>query len=374
MADGIGIATRLVATGLAQPVFVATAPGQDGFLFAAERGGTIRVVNEASGQVRAQPLLDLTGQVSTDGERGLLGLAFDPDFARDGRFFVDFTDTAGNTQLRSYHVTAGTLVADPASAETIISIPQPPGLSNHKAGWIGFGPDGVLYVATGDGGGAGDPSGNGQNLHSLLGKILRLDVNHDGFPADPARNYAIPADNPFVGQDARPEIWALGLRNPFRDSFDPATGKLYIADVGQDRWEEVDAGRAGGNYGWNVTEGPDAFAGGSLSGGAAVAPLFAYGHTPGAGNAIIGGIVYHGPGTALQGDYVFADEGTGQLFSLSQAGGQVAVTDRTAELAPIPGHPLAHPVAFAADAHGALLMVELGGDIVQLTPHAGILG
>ena len=158
---------------------------------------------------------------------------------------------------------------------------RPDGLTNHKAGWIGFGPDGDLYIATGDGGGRGDPNGNGQNLNTLLGKMLRLDVHGDDFPADTARNYAIPADNPFVGVSGEDEIWAFGLRNPFRNSFDRALGTLFIADVGQNSWEEIDIGKSGANYGWNIFEGPARLSPGTTTRGTETPPIFSYDHSVG---------------------------------------------------------------------------------------------
>ena len=180
-------------------------------------------------------------------------------FATNGFFYVDLINSSGNTEIRRYQVSSDPNVADPASATTIITINQPAGSNNHKGGWLGFGPDGDLYASLGDGGGSGDTFHNGQNPNSLLGKILRIDVHSRGS----GLNYHIPADNPFVGQaGVRGEIFALGLRNPWRPSFDSATGTLYIADVGQDTWEEIDIGQKGANYGWNHFEGPATFPGG----------------------------------------------------------------------------------------------------------------
>ena len=174
-------------------------------------------------------VIDLSAQISAAGEGGLLGLAFDPDYGNNGYFYVDLINLNGDTEVRRYHVSDNPDVADAGSATPILTIDQPTGRTNHKGGWIGFGPDGDLYVATGDGGGAGDPDGNGQNLNTLLGKMLRLDVHGDDFPADGSRNYAIPADNPFVGVNGADEIWAFGLRNPFRNSFDRALGTRSAA-------------------------------------------------------------------------------------------------------------------------------------------------
>ena len=207
----------------------------------------------------------MSGQVLADGERGLLGLAFDPDFASNGLFYVSLINTSGDTEIRSYHVSADPNVADP-NFTPIITIPQPPA-NNHKAGWLGFGPDGYLYAALGDGGGGGDTFHTGQNINDLLGNILRLDVHGDDLSGDATKNYAVPADNPFVGTAGADEIFAFGLRNPWRDSFDRAFGDFYIADVGQDQWEEIDLGQKGANYGWNTFEGPNLFSRGRPSHG-----------------------------------------------------------------------------------------------------------
>ena len=241
------LATR-VASGLNQPLFAAAPPGDTGRLFLVEKTGQIKVLDLASGQVLATPFLNLSGQILTDGERGLLGLAFDPDFASNGLFYVDLINMSGDAEIRRYHVSGNPNVADPASATPIITIDQTTA-SNHKAGWLGFGPDGYLYNSNGDG---GVPPTSAQDINSLLGKILRIDVHGDDFPADATRNYAVPADNPFVGIAGADEIYALGLRNPWRPSFDRALGDFYIADVGNTQFEEIDIGQKGANYGWPV--------------------------------------------------------------------------------------------------------------------------
>jgi glucose/arabinose dehydrogenase len=252
------IATR-VATGFNQPLFAAAPPGDTSRLFIVEKTGDIKILDLASGRVVATPFLDVSSQIATDGERGLLGLAFDPDFANNGYLYVNLSTISGNTEIRRYHVdSSNPNVVDPASATPILSIDQ----STSQAGWLGFGPDGDLYISVGDGGGTGNPLHSGQDIHTLLAKILRIDVHSDAFPGDPTRNYAVPADNPFVGTDGADEIFAFGLRNPWRPSFDRGLGDLYIADVGQDRWEEIDFGQKGANYGWNAFEGPVAFPGG----------------------------------------------------------------------------------------------------------------
>jgi glucose/arabinose dehydrogenase len=245
------ITAERVATNLPQALFAATPPGDLSRLFVVEKTGQIRVLDLATGGVLATPFLDVSSQILTDGERGLLGLAFDPDFASNGFFYVDLINPAGDAEIRRYHVSSNPNVADPASLTPVITIDQTTA-SNHKAGWLAFGPDGFLYNSTGDGGSTPTAA---QDINSLLGKILRIDVHADGFPADPARNYAVPADNPFVGTAGADEIYALGLRNPWRPSFDRAAGDFYIADVGQSQWEEINIGQKGANYGWPVFEG-----------------------------------------------------------------------------------------------------------------------
>src|SRR5262249_54281697 len=232
-----GIMATRAATFFTPPVFAGAPPPHPSRLFIVERGGAIKIIELDTGQVLSTPFLDVSSQVLTDGERGLLGLAFDPNFATNGYFYVDFSSTDGNTEVVRYKVSSSNPnVADPASATPILSINQSE-FNNHKGGWLGFGPDRDLYISVGDGGGAGNPLPTGQDIDSLRGKILRIDVDS---PPDPGLNYHIPVDNPFVGQPgARGEIFALGLRNPWRPSFDRATGTFYIADVGQDTWEEI---------------------------------------------------------------------------------------------------------------------------------------
>ena len=209
------IAATRVASGLTQPLFVTSPPDDLNRPFIVEKTGQIKILDLESGTTLATPFLNVGSEISTAGERGLLGLTFDPGFAENGYFYVNLINTAGDTEIRRYQVSATNPdQADPASKTLIIQIDQPDA-TNHKAGWLGFGPDGYLYAALGDGGPANDPNGNAQNINALLGKILRLDVSADGFPADPNRNYSIPADNPFVGVDGADEIYALGLRNPW---------------------------------------------------------------------------------------------------------------------------------------------------------------
>jgi glucose/arabinose dehydrogenase len=300
---------RPIASGLNHPVFLTNAGDGSGRLFLVEKPGTIRIVKD--GALLADPFLDIRDLVkSTGSEQGLLGLAFDPGYAADGRFFVNYIDRDGNTVVARYRVSsADPDRADPASGTAILAINQP--YPNHNGGDMVFGPDGYLYIGTGDGGSEGDPLGNGQRLDTLLGKLLRLDVQGD--------TYAIPADNPFLNrQDARPEIWAYGLRNPWRFSFDRETGDLYIGDVGQDSYEEIDfqppGSHGGENYGWNIMEGFHPYKGGSVGGLAP--PVAEYDHTEG-NCSVTGGYAYRGTAIpSLSGTYVFGDYCTGQTWVL----------------------------------------------------------
>jgi glucose/arabinose dehydrogenase len=363
------IAATRVAADLASPLFATAAPGDGSHLFIVERGGQIEILDLNTGHIQTTPFLDVSTQVSTNGERGLLGLAFDPEYAANGRFYIDLTNTSGDTEVRSYRVSpTDPSHADPASAQLVLFVDQPD-FTNHKAGWLGFGPDGHLYVALGDGGGAGDPFNNAQNLGSLLGKILRIDPDSDAFPADAARNYAIPADNPLVGQDGADEVWAFGLRNPWRDSFDRATGQLLIADVGQNAWEEIDIGQKSANYGWPIFEGPAVFADGTST-GSVVPPIAFYDHT--VGHSITGGYVYRGDGEALQGGYFFGDFVSGRMWTLRLDGGQPPITEQTEHIVPDAGT-ITSPSSFGEDALGNIYVTDFDGDVFRLTPQTSAI-
>jgi glucose/arabinose dehydrogenase len=258
--SGTTIQLEQVASGLTQPTTVTNAGDGSGRIFIVQQTGQIRILS--GGTLLPTPFLDISALVSGGGERGLLGLAFHPDYATNGFFYVDYTDHAGNIVVARYEVSAADPnVADPDSAQTVLTQAHPD--TSHNGGQLAFGPDGYLYISLGDGGCCGDPEGNGQNLETWLGKILRVDINGDDFPGDPNRNYAVPPDNPFVGIAGLDEIWAYGMRNPWRCSFDRATGDLFIADVGESTWEEINfqpAASAGAeNYGWNVLEGMHCF-------------------------------------------------------------------------------------------------------------------
>jgi glucose/arabinose dehydrogenase len=324
------IALALQATGLVAPVHVANAGDGSGRLFIVEQGGRVRILK--GGALLAAPFLDISPRVSCCGERGLLSLAFPPGFAASGRFYAYYTDLAGNLQISRFSLTADPDVAAAGSEVKILNIPHPT-YANHNGGQLAFGPDGYLYLGPGDGGGGGNILGNAQNPQSLLGKMLRIDVETAGCVTNPPavpRNYCVPATNPFAGDPAYlPEIWALGLRNPFRFSFDPASGDLYIADVGQNLFEEIDvepAATGGRNYGWSVMEGLSCFNPlnftAPLPGCNQVGlepPVTQYGHSQGC--AVTGGFVYRGAGNAgLTGFYLFSDLCSGRIWGLGNDG------------------------------------------------------
>jgi glucose/arabinose dehydrogenase len=312
-------------------------------------------------------------EFSGGGERGVLGLAFHPDYVENGRFFVFLTTPDGHLQVREYQrASDDPPLADPDPLQTIITIPHP-NFGNHNGGYLGFGPDGKLYISVGDGGGANDPNNNGQNTGVLLGKILRLDIDADAFPSDAARNYAIPTDNPFAGPVAgADEIWAYGLRNPWRISFDASTGDLYIADVGQGRREEVNfepSNSPGGvNYGWDLKEGTLQGPSWPPSGSVTLTdPVFEYGRD--LGQSITGGYVYRGPAPGLEGVYVFGDFVSGRLFTLRMVNG--VAEDAIERTAQVTGASLGNIASFGTDNHGNLYAVTFAGPIYRLDPTPG---
>jgi len=340
-------------------------PGDTTRLFIVEKTGTIRIFR--NGALLPGAFLDLSTQVSHGSEQGLLGLAFHPRYASNGKFYVDYTDAQGDTRVVEYLVSSNPDVAS-GTWRSILIVDQP--YSNHNAGQLAFGPDGDLYVGFGDGGSAGDPQDRAQNPDSLLGKMLRIHVD----APDPAAGteYSIPPDNPFVGRSGyRPEIWALGLRNPWRYAFDRATGDLYIADVGQNLWEEVDvepAGRGGRNYGWNVTEGFHCYSAAQCDTTGFTAPVVEYGHD--AGCSITGGYVYRGRAVPdLDGVYFYGDYCSGFVRSFRYANG-VATDERdwTSSLRTSSGGAMAGLSSFGQDARGELYLLLLGGEIYRIDP------
>jgi glucose/arabinose dehydrogenase len=312
-----------IATGFTRPTLVTNAGDGSDRLFVLEKGGRIRVIKDGAKQ--AEPFMDLTPLVLSRGnEQGLLGLTFHPDFESNGRFFVAYTAQDAANTVAEFRISAGNPDAgDLASRKQLLAVPDQ--FANHNGGMLAFGKDGYLYISMGDGGSGGDPNGNGQNLDALLGKVLRIDVNS----GDP---YAIPPSNPFVNEaGARKEIWAYGLRNPWRFSFDRATGDMWIGDVGQNKYEEIDfqpaASEGGENYGWNTMEGDHCFkpAEGCNPEGL-VQPVFEFDH--GKGCSVTGGYVYRGsaiPG--LVGRYVFTDYCNPTLWVISRDGDDVLVTE-----------------------------------------------
>ncbi len=281
-------------------------------IFVVEQPGVIRVFNNSITSVSSSSFLDISNRVVYGGEQGLLGLAFHPNYKLNGYFFVDYVaNNPLRTVISRYRVSAGNPnLAQSDSEYVLLEISQP--FSNHKGGQLAFGPDGYLYLGMGDGGSEGDPLGNGQNLSTLLGKILRIDVNSPSA----GRNYTVPSDNPFVGNALgyKEEIYAYGFRNPWRFSFDPPTSRLWVGDVGQDRMEEIDLVEKGKDYGWNIMEGTLPYVGGNETG--LELPIWEYSHD--VGNAIIGGYVYHGSATpVLTGAYVYGDYGTGKIWALT---------------------------------------------------------
>lgn len=348
--DGARVEFETFAEGLQSPVVLASPPG-DERIFVVEKTGTI-VIFKSGARVET-PFLDIETLVSSGGEQGLLGLAFHPDFASNGRFFVDYTDRQGNTQIVEYHATGD--VADAETARILLSVDQP--YPNHNGGWIAFGPDGLLYIAMGDGGSGGDPQGNGQNPNALLGKILRLDVN----AAEP---YGIPAGNPFAAGGGAPEVFVLGVRNPWRNAFDGET--LYVADVGQSASEEITvldlASAAGSNLGWNVIEGTDCYPTGAVCvQGGFVMPQHTYSHDEGC--SITGGYVYRGQAIPeLNGRYFFADYCVGTLRSLRYADGSVSdVTDSADDLGS-----LGMVLSFGQDSAGELYVLTDAGVVLKM--------
>lgn len=350
----VGLTT--LVSGLNNPVDLEQPNDNSGRLFAIEQGGTISIV--ANGTVISRPFLDITSKVTSGGEMGLLGLAFHPNFAQNHLFYVHYDRNDGGQRqsiIAEYHVSSDPDVADPASERILLAVNQP--FPNHKGGQMAFGPDGFLYIGLGDGGSEGDPHGNGQNKGTLLGKILRIDVNS----TSSGRPYAIPGDNPFASGGGSPEIFAYGFRNPWRFSFDRATGTLFAGDVGEDKFEEIDIVQRGSNYGWNIMEASHCFnppAGCNTSG--LTLPISEYSHSE--GNAVIGGFVYHGSKVpALQGAYIFGDFGSGNIWTLTQNGSG----SWTRTLLMNAGGNIS---SFAQDQAGEIYVVQLSGTVSELTP------
>lgn len=362
------IATRQVAKGFERPVWAGVPTGVKGKLWIMEQAGTVWIVDTKTGEKAAEPFLDIKDQVSRKGnEEGLLSLAFDKDFTNNGRFYVNFTDKNQHTRIVRF-VSKDKTTTDPESGEVILRYKQD--FSNHNGGWISFGPDGYLYIANGDGGSHDDPNNHAQDLKSLLGKMLRIDVS-------PEKGYEIPKDNPFVDQaDARKEIWAYGLRNPWRNSFDRETGDLWIGDVGQNIWEEIDVVSAetgkGANFGWRLreadTKNPYEDVGGDAPKGA-IEPVYVYKHGGGEneGYSVTGGYMYRGSKIPeLKGRYIFADYQNPRIWSFELKGGKASdVKDHTASLQPKDGR-INLISSFAEDNDGELYLIDHTGPVYQI--------
>ena len=354
-APGVSLALEVVTGQLTFPVDLASPPG-DGRLFVAEKGGRIRIVRD--GALLPQPFLDLSARVSTGGEQGLLGLAFDPEYAANGRFVVNYTDPAGDTRIAAFAVSADPDVADPGSERLVLGVDQP--FANHNGGQLAFGPDGFLYIGLGDGGDRGDPMENAQTLTTLLGKLLRIDLDA-GVP------YGIPPDNPFAAvAAARAEIWSYGLRNPWRFSFDRLTGDLYVGDVGQNELEEIDVSPASGgqgrgaNYGWDIMEADTCFEPPSGCDPAGlVPPAVRYDHRDGC--SVTGGYVYRGSAIpALEGTYFYSDFCAGWVRSFRFANGAAA------EQREWPALEAGNVTSFGQDDRGELYILTSGGSVYRI--------
>lgn len=360
--DSEAIGTTVYASGFASPLEFVQNPVNDGIQYVLQQGGAIRVIQ--NGSVLATNFMQLTG-ISTGGERGLLGMALDPDFANNRRFYLDYTNSAGNTVIARFTMANNMLTAPTSSQEILMTIAQP--FSNHNGGCLRLGPDGYLYIAMGDGGSGGDPFGNGQDKNTLLGKLLRIDVS-------PNTGFAIPADNPFVGvAGARDEVWAYGLRNTWKYTFDEGpcgTNGIFLADVGQNAREEINyepAGVAGGrNYGWNCREGLASFSGCTPPAGESFTdPIFDYTHS--VGFSITGGYMYRGAEMVHnRGRYFFADFVTNRLWSLAidfdTMSGEATASDLIQHS--IPG--ISSIAGFGRDADGELYILSFNGNIYRI--------
>jgi glucose/arabinose dehydrogenase len=342
------------ASGINRPVGLENAGDGSGRLFVLEQAGIISLIKDD--QLVQRPFLDIRNRVGSQAsEQGLLGLAFHPEYARNGYFFVNYTDTSGDTSISRFRVSADPDLADPATEMRLLTIEQPFG--NHNGGVVKFGPDGYLYLGLGDGGSGGDPRGFGQSLDTLLGKVLRIDVNYEN-------SYAVPNSNPFLNGGAEPEIWAYGLRNPWRLSFDRLTGDLYIADVGQNAWEEVNfqaASSPGGeNYGWNIMEGLVCFGAATCDTEDLVMPIHVYATRQEGNCSVTGGYVYRGSRLPeFTGVYIFGDYCSGRVWGLlpgsSDAWEHALLFETGASI-----------TSFGEDENGEIYLVNHRGEILRL--------
>lgn len=364
--------------GSSYPVFATHAPGDFENLYLVEqKTGFVKIINLSNKVVQPQPFVVATNIITSGSEQGLLGLAFHPSYQSNGHFYLFVTETfAGSISIRRYTRSSTNSLVAPSTYSPVLSFAHD--YSNHNGGWLGFGPDGYLYIASGDGGNGNDPNNRAQDVQSYMGKILRIDVDRDDYPADPNRNYGIPAGNPYAGAvTGLDEIWATGLRNPWRCSFDRATGDFWIGDVGQNNLEEINfrpAGSlAGPNFGWRVYEGTRST---GLSGGSAgtsyVSPVFEYGRTD--GYSVTGGYVYRGNSMPfLRGSYLFGDFVSGRIWRLLPSGGGQFVSANlndgsSPSLTPGAGTFFYNLASFGEDAAGEIYIVSYGGTIYRLEP------
>lgn len=363
------IGVREIAKGFERPVWAGVPNGVSGKLWIMEQAGRVWIVDAKTGEREKQPFLDIREEVlRKDNEEGLLGLAFAPDFEKSGRYYVNYTDKSKEKLTRiSRFISKDGKTTDPQSEEIILKYPSI--YSNHNGGWVGFGPDGMLYIGNGDGGSGNDPKNSGQSMDTLLGKILRIDVSTE-------TGYKVPADNPFVNDKAvKPEIWASGVRNPWRCSFDRQTGDFWMADVGQNKWEEVNfmpKGKgAGANYGWRLREADKETPGRNVGGPApagAIEPVYSYDHgsKDNEGLSVTGGYVYRGPVKELQGRYVFGDYQNPRIWSFVLRNGKATgFKDHTKALQPDGGR-INLISSFAEDNDGNLFIVDHNGPVYQI--------
>ena len=369
------VRVRRVATGLSQPLGLIALPDGTGRVLILEKSGRVRILNPDTGAIDSVDFLDVSASISSAGEGGLLGLALSPNFVTDRQVYINVTNLSGDTELRRFETFAATPdQVDPATSDIILTFGQPD--TNHNAGWIGFDASGLLIFPTGDGGGSGDPSDFAQNPQSLLGKVLRLDVSGDDFPTDDSRDYAIPPGNTFTDPaNGRPEIYAIGLRNPFQSSFDPSSGDLLIGDVGQGAIEEISRlpmSDNSFNFGWAVREGTAFFKGNNQPDFTDPVAEYSHGVGPREGRSITGGIVYQGPVEALQDTYIFGDFISDNVWGIPVAdlvnGSTVpssAFTLLTDDFAPDAGS-FSSMTAFGTDMADNLYIVSLGGDVFRL--------
>lgn len=362
------VESKLLADGFDQPVWLSCPKGVTEHLWIVEKDGKIVILNRRTGE--RSDFLNICKLIKIKmNEQGLLGLAFSDDYLQSGKLYVYYTNKVGDSEICRFTAHGPNMMqCDPTSRELILSIKQ--SARNHNGGWIGFGPDGYLYIATGDGGAGNDPKNHGQDLSTHLGKILRIDVSS-------AEGYTVPEDNPFIGvAGAKPEIYAYGLRNPWRCSWDKKTNDFYIADVGQNHWEEINfvaAGKGkGANFGWRLREGllstPKKNVGGSRPNGC-VDPIYVYKHGNkfNEGISVTGGYVYRGPIESLQGKYFFADYGNPRIWSIEVKDGKASnFTDWTEQLKPAHGS-ITQISSFAEDYDGNLLIISISGNIYKLT-------